>query len=197
METAIFCRHAESELSALGIANGDPRVPCGLTEYGDEQARALGRALAGREIGLAVTSEFERTRRTAEIALSGRELPWLELAELNDVRVGAFEGGNLDLYREWAHAHQPEDRPPGEGESRAEVAARFAKGFHIVLERPELTILVVMHGLAISYLRETAAGSGPKAVHDAVPYARPFEFGRDELESAVERLDAWTKSPSW
>ncbi len=197
METAIFCRHAESELSALVIANGDPQVPCGLTDYGEEQAQALGRALAGREIDLAVTSEFERARRTAEIALSGRELPWLELAELNDVRVGAFEGADLDQYREWAHTHSPEDTPPGEGESRAEVALRYAKGFRIVLERPESAILVVTHGLAISYLRETAAGSNPKAVNDPVPYARPFEFARDELTSAIERLDAWTKNPSW
>jgi probable phosphoglycerate mutase len=198
MQEVIVARHAESECSAEGIVNGDPKGhPCELTELGEEQAWALGRSLGGRQIDLYVTSEFARTRRTAEIALGGRELPWLELRELNDIRVGAFEGGPLDAYRHWAHTHPPEEPPPGGGESRAEAARRYAIGFRMVLRRPERTVLVVTHGLAVSFLREVTSSESPRAHHDLVPYARPFEWTAAELEQALDRLEAWTKAPFW
>ncbi|MGD0167551.1 MAG: histidine phosphatase family protein [Gaiellaceae bacterium] len=196
MQTLIVARHAESECSARGIVNGEPNSLCSLTERGEEEARALGRSLAGRELDLYVTSEFRRARQTAEIALTRRELPWLELAELNDIRVGAFEGGPLDLYTSWAHEHEPEERPVG-GESRAEAAARFVRGFRIVLARPEPTILVVTHGLVVSYLREATGGVAPRARHAPVPYARPFEYGVEELRQALDLLDAWLQDPHW
>ncbi len=198
MQTLILARHGESECSARGIVNGDPaNVDCPLSERGEKEARALGRSLAGREIDLYSTSEFARTRQTARIALAGRELPWLELADLNDIRVGAFEGGALDLYVTWAHENAPEEQPPGGGESRAEAAARYVRGFRIVLARPERTILVVTHGLAVSYLREAIAGNEPRARHVPVPYARPFEYSEDELSQALYRLETWLENPRW
>jgi broad specificity phosphatase PhoE len=199
MQTLIVARHAESECAARGIANGEPNEHCPLTERGEEEARALGRALAGRELDLYATSEFRRAQQTARIALAGREpeLPWLELAELNDIRVGAFEGGPLDLYISWAHVNAPAERPPGEGESRAEAAARFARGFRIVLDRPEQTIFVVTHGLAVSFLREAIAGNAPRARHAPVPYARPFEYSTEELAQALALLEDWLRDPRW
>ena len=197
METAIVARHAESELSSIGIVNGDPSVHCGLSEHGEEQARALGRALARREVDLYVTSEFERARRTAEIALAGREVPWLMLAELDDIRIGTFEGGSLDLYRRWSHSRPSKEHSPGGGESRVEAARRFAKGFRVVIERPERVILVVTHGLAVRYLLDTIAGETPTQSHALVPCARPFEFTQGELAKALDRLEAWADEPSW
>jgi len=197
MQTILVARHAESECSARGIVNGEPNSRCPLTERGEKQARALGRSLVGRQIDLFATSEFPRARRTAEIALAGREPPWLELAELNDIRVGAFEQGPLEQYTSWAHTHGPEDRSPGGGESRSESAARFARGFRIVLARAEPVILVVTHGLAVSFLREASAGEGFHAHHVPVPYARPFEFGAEEFARALDRLEAWLLDPHW
>ncbi len=197
MQTALIARHAESECSDRGIVNGEPNSRCPLTERGQEQARALGRSLVGREIDLYVTSEFPRARQTAEIALAGREPPWLELAELNDIRVGAFEQGPLEQYTSWAHTHEPDDHPAGRGESRSEAAARFARGFRVVLDRTEPVVLVVTHGLAVRYLREAAAGRGFRAHHVPVPYARPFEFDAAELGQAIDRLEAWLEDPSW
>ncbi len=197
MQTILVARHAESECSAQGIVNGKPNSRCSLTKRGKEEARALGRSLIGRQLDLYVTSAFRRARQTAETALAGRELPWLELAELNDIRVGAFEGGSLDLYTSWAHENAPEEHPPGGGESRVEAAARFARGLRIVLARAEPVILVVTHGLAVSFLREAAAGRSFRARHAPVPYARPFEFGAEELTQALDRLEAWLEDPHW
>lgn len=197
MQLVLVARHAESECSTQGIVNGEPNDRCSLTERGEEEARALGRSLIGRELDLYVTSEFRRARQTAEIALAGREMPWLELPELNDIRVGAFEGGALDLYTSWAHTHEPDEQPPGGGESRVEAAARFARGLRIVLARTESAILVVTHGLAVSFLREAAAGREFRARHAPVPYARPFEFSAEELTRALDRLETWLEDPRW
>ena len=199
MQTILVTRHAESECSARGVVNGEPNSRCPLTERGGEQARALGRSLVGRRIDLYVTSEFPRARRTAEIALTGHEPepPWLELAELNDIRVGAFEQGPLENYVSWAHTHEPDECPAGGGESRSEAAARYARGFRVVLARTEPVILAVTHGLAVSFLREAAAGQGFHARHVPVPYARPFEFGAAELAQALDRLEAWESDPRW
>ncbi len=199
MQTILVARHAESECSARGIVNGEPNSRCPLSELGEGQAGALGRSLVGRSIDLYVTSEFPRARRTAEIALSGREPepPWLELAELNDIRVGAFEQGPLEDYVSWAHSHAPDDSPAGGGESRSEAAARFARGFRIVAARTEPVILLVTHGLAVSFLREAIAGRGFHARHVPVPYARPFEYTAGELTQALDRLEAWQKDPHW
>ncbi len=196
MKAAILARHGESELSLLGAMNGDPRVPCPLTAGGEEQARLLGQALLDDQIDLCVVTEFERTRRTADLALAGRDVPRLVVPELNDIRVGQFEGGPLETYRAWARERSPIEAPPG-GESRAQVAERYARGFRIVLGRPEEEILVVTHGLSIRYLLLAAGGSEPRPVVENVDYATPYRFSRSDLEHALERLKLWLRDPIW
>ena len=197
MNRAILARHGESELSVAGRTNGDPAVPCGLTRLGHEQARRLGAALSEETIDLCVTSKFERAIATADVALEGREVPRLVLAELNDIRVGSFEGGALEDYRAWAHAHGPEDPAPGDGESRVEAIRRYVGAFRTILARDEHTILVVAHGLPVRYIVEAAAGRLPAPVVEVVPYAQPFALDADELERAVDRLEAWSQRPAW
>ena len=72
MDEVILARHGESELSVVGTVNGDPSIACPLTEAGREQALRLGEQLAGDELDLCVTSEFERVRQTADLALGDR-----------------------------------------------------------------------------------------------------------------------------
>ena len=115
-----MARHGESEFSARQLVNGDPGISCPLTETGRTQARALGEALAQEGIDLCAVTEFERVRETAELALAGREVPFLVVPELNDPRYGEFEGGPLDAYREWIWAQGPLEAPPG-GEHRGEL----------------------------------------------------------------------------
>ena len=197
METAILARHGESEFSLRGAMNGDPGVACPLTDEGVAQANRLGEALQETEIDLCVVTEFDRTRQTAELALSGRDVPRLVLPDLNDIRVGDFEGGPLETYRAWARERSPVEVPPGGGESRAEAAERYAGGFRTVLERPERTVLVVAHSLPIRYLLLALDGSSPRPYAEAVEYASAHRLTRAELEEAVERLEAWSRAPSW
>jgi broad specificity phosphatase PhoE len=197
MERAILARHGESELSVDGLTNGDPRVACGLTEAGREQARRLGRLLAETTIELCAVSEFQRVHETADLALAGRGVPRLVLADLNDIRFGEFEGRPLAEYRQWAHAHSPEEPAPGGGDSRAETVRRYVRAYRTILARPEQTILVVAHGLPVRYVLDAAAERLPGPAVERVPYAEPFRLDADELRVAVERLEAWARAPSW
>lgn len=196
MQQALLTRHAESEFSVRGLTNGDPEIEVALTELGREQARRLGEQLAATEIDLCATSEFQRARETADLALAGREVPRIVIPELNDIRVGEFEGRLLADYRAWARAHGPEDEVPG-GESRAESVRRYVTAFREVAARPEPTILVVAHSLPIRYVLNAAAGGLPRPAMEQVPYAEAFPLSADELAEAVERLETWSLAPSW
>jgi broad specificity phosphatase PhoE len=197
MEQVILARHGESAFSVLGNVNGDPATACALTDIGQEQARRLGEQIAGEPIDLCITSEFERVRQTADLALTGRDVPRLVVPELNDVRFGSFEGGTLDAYREWASTNEPTVEAPGGGESRSATVERYVRAYRTILDRPERLILVVAHGLPIRYVLNALEEVDPAPLVDQVAYAEPYRLDREMLERAVERLDRWAQSPAW
>jgi broad specificity phosphatase PhoE len=198
MERLILVRHGESEFSARSACNGDPRAANGgLTARGRDEARALADTLTDEPIDLCATSEFARTRETADLALAGRDVPRIVVPELNDIRFGRFEGAPLDEYRVWAHAAGPGEACPGGGESRAEAALRFAAGYRVLLARPEDTALVVCHALPIRYVLWASAGRDPSAFVESVGHCEPHAFAAAELERAVARLEAWAAAPAF
>jgi 2,3-bisphosphoglycerate-dependent phosphoglycerate mutase len=197
VERVVLARHGESELSLVGRTNGDPSFVVGLTEAGREQARQLGRELAGEAVDLCVTSEFQRAKGTADLALEGRKVPRLVLPELNDIRFGEFEGRLLTEYRVWAHSHGPDEPAPGGGDSRAQTVARYVAAYGELLDRPEASVLVVAHGLPVRYVLDAVEGRNPAAAVAQVPYAEPFRLSAAELRTAVARLAAWADNPVW
>jgi broad specificity phosphatase PhoE len=197
MDEVILARHGESELSVVGMVNGDPAVACALTPTGEEQARRVGERLADVSIDLCATSEFERAIRTADIALAGRDVPRLVLPELNDVRFGRFEGGTLSDYRAWAAENEPTIEAPGGGESRSATVARYVRAYRTILARPERTILVVAHGLPIRYVLNALDETDPAPLVEQVAYAEPYTLQRRELTLALDRLERWSRAPAW
>jgi probable phosphoglycerate mutase len=195
MERAIFVRHGESEYSARKLVNGDPTVVVGLTEEGRQQARQLAERLAGEPIDLCVVTEFGRTRETADLALEGREVPRIVLRDLNDPFYGEFEGKALAEYRKWAGTHGPLDVPPGEGEARAAIAERYARGFRTLLERPEESLLVVCHSLPIAFALAAADGRRPSAKMPLITPAEPHILYEPSLRDAVEHIEEWVRDP--
>jgi probable phosphoglycerate mutase len=197
VDSGILARHAESTLNLRQALNGDPGSACPLTPAGEEQARRLGAVLAGDTIDLCVVSEFERAQRTAELALAGRDVPVEVWPELNDPRYGRFEGGLLEDYRAWATAHASGEAPPGGGESRHALVTRYARGLRRLLERPESSVLAVVHSLSIAYVLAAGRGEDPAPRAELVLNAHPYRVSAGELREAVERLEAWCAAPTW
>jgi broad specificity phosphatase PhoE len=170
--------------------NGDPRVEVALTEQGVEEARRLGLQVANLPLDLCVHTRFGRTRRTAELALEGRGIPFLEEPLLDDVDIGDLEGRSVDDYRSWKDEHTRADRFPG-GESLDESARRYAEGFRRLLARSEQATLVVGHEIPLRYALNAAGGSDDLdwPAH-AMANATPFLFSDDSLARAVARIEA-------
>ena len=197
MERALLVRHAESVFSARGIANGRVDVRCPLSARGETQAQALAQAIADEDIHLCVTSELERTRQTADIALADRAVPRIVFPELNDPLYGSYESGPFDAYVAWALANDSATDPPGGGEQRWKLVARYAAGFRRLLERPERTILIVTHSLPVAYVLMARAGVDPAPRVPLVEYAKIHLISARELAHAVARLEGWCAAPTW
>jgi broad specificity phosphatase PhoE len=198
MERLILARHGESEYSLRGLVNGDPAAEVGLTPRGEEEARRLRREVAGEALDLAVHTGFPRTRTTLELVIAGRDVPVLEEPRLADPRAPRFEGLPLDEYRLWAWSAGSDLQPPGGGESRLTLAERYTAAYRSLLERPERTILAVLHALPIAYLLLAREGQPPRPRVDVqVEYARPYPFRAEELLRALAVLEQWCDSPTW
>ena len=197
MDSVILARHGESIFSERGLVNGEVAVPGPLTPRGEEEARALGDEIAADPIELCITTEFERTRQTADLALAGRDVPRLVVPELNDPLYGRFEGGELESYRSWAGSAASTDEVPGGGESRRHIIERYVRGFRLVLARAEQVVLVVAHSLPIAYVLAAREGIDPARRVPLVEHAHAYRFAAEELERAVALLEGWCVSPTW
>jgi probable phosphoglycerate mutase len=116
----LLARHGETEWSASGQHTGHTDVP--LTDAGVDQARALGRRLAGRSFELVLSSPLQRARKTCELAGLGEHA--LLRDELMEWDYGAYEGLTTPQIRErepgwlvWTH-------PIVDGETVEQVGVR-------------------------------------------------------------------------
>jgi hypothetical protein len=62
----------------------------------------------------------------------------------------------------------------------------------MLLERPEPTILAILHSLPISYLV-----SGPLRRLRLLDYAVPAIVPAPDVLARVERLESWATDPTW
>lgn len=194
MRRIILVRHAESVFSFRGILNGDPLRHGPLTERGREEAVELRRRLLHEDLDLCVTSPFLRARETADLALEGRPVPRLMLEEFGDVRVGIFEGKHVEEIRAWQRTRGPADPPPG-GESRVDAIERYCRGYRLLLDREEATILLVSHGLPVTAVLLAAKGQDPPISLEGVQVhtAEPYPLAAADLERAVAHLRDWAR----
>jgi broad specificity phosphatase PhoE len=194
MTLFILARHAQSRFNLEERVNGDPSVPVELTERGAEQARQLGRQVAHVPIDLCVTTRFERARRTAEIALEGRAVPFREEPLLDDIDVGLMEGRTTAEYRAWKQEHSRRDPLPG-GESLEQAGVRYARAFAALVPTSAQVVLVVCHEIPVRYALNAAAGSDSleAPVHD-VPNAAPFLFDTVALDRAAQAIERMTRT---
>jgi broad specificity phosphatase PhoE len=194
VRTLVLARHGEAASNEAGTVSGTPPGQ-GLTPTGIEQARLLADAAVRERVDLGVATEFLRAQQTLELALDGGGAPTMVLPQLNEIRFGDFDGGPLAEYRLWAWTEPPDVHPPGDGESRAEVAARVAAGLHVLLGRSEDTILAVAHALPVRYVLDAADGRVPTARIEPVAHAALYRVYAAGVTRAAETLRAWSRDP--
>ena len=134
-------RHGETEWARLGRHTGRTDIP--LTDTGREQARTLGRRLAGHSFALVLTSPLSRASETA--ALAGFGDTALADPDLQEWDYGAFEGRLTSDIRAEFPGWTIWDGPWQGGETIAEVAAR-ADRVIARLREADGDALVVAHG---------------------------------------------------
>ena len=164
---------------------------------GVEQGRRLATALAGEEIDIGVATQLLRTQETLELALAERDIPRLQVPELNEIGFGSFDGGPLPDYRAWAWNTPPDVPAPGGGESRAQGAARFAGALRQLLELREPAVLAVGHALMVRYVLDAVAGLVPAARMTPVPHAVAHRLSAADVDRAALVLEAWSLAPSF
>jgi broad specificity phosphatase PhoE len=151
-------------LEAIDIPERDADVP--LSETGREQARAVGKWLAGLDAEerpeVAVVSPYLRARQTAELALAGAGVPAVVDERLRDRELGVLDlltgrGVQARLPDEFARRARLGKfyyRPPG-GESWADMLLRLRSllrelredqpGGRVLLFGHEATVLLVRY----------------------------------------------------
>jgi broad specificity phosphatase PhoE len=164
MGEIVVVRHGETEWSRSGQHTGVTDLP--LLPDGEEQARALGKALSGRRFVEVWVSPRQRARRTAELA----GLPPTAVVEdLVEVDYGGYEGRTTVEIREelghpwtlWKDGTVPGDT---EGETLQQVAKRVDRVLDVV--RPLLAdgdVALVAHGHVLRILTARWLGLAPAA----------------------------------
>jgi len=189
----VLVRHAESTANVGHLVNSDPSHLVGLTARGRDQALHLGAQIANLRLDLAVATRFLRTQETLRLALRGREVPTLIEPDLDEIRAGDFDGGQIDDYRFWKARHVRSDAFP-HGESVDDALLRYACALGSLLARTERVILVVLHEFALRQIAAAAAGDTSTRIDAELTNATPYLFDHAALALAADRLKSLARS---
>jgi broad specificity phosphatase PhoE len=151
----LLARHGQSEWNAVGRWQGQADPP--LTALGRTQAAALAEKLAGELLDAILSSDLARAFETAQIVARSRWLTVETDARLREIDCGEWSG----LTTEEIQARYPEGWARQEtggdgwehGETHEAMSARIvAEVSRVAAERPEATLLLVLHGGVIRAL---------------------------------------------
>ena len=163
MKTILTVQHTEAEHHLSGHCGS--RHEWALTERGRETAFRIGEWLKeesnGKQFRMYVSPQL-RTRQTAEEINRSLGLTPVFRDELRECDAGEGSGMPMDWYR----AHQafrgsgfdPDYRPFPSAETDHELWKRLEPFFREIMENEEENVLVVSHGVTLSFLQSMLAG---------------------------------------
>jgi len=175
-------RHGETEWARLGRHTGRTDIP--LTDTGRDQARALGRRVAGHRFGLVLTSPLSRAAETARLAGVGERAATLD--DLMEWDYGALEGRTTADIRSGMPDWTIWRGPWPDGETADDVGARADRVIALIRDsRADGDVLVFAHGHLLRVLAARWIGLAPAS------------GGLFELATATLSILGWDReSPS-
>ncbi len=163
--TIYFVRHGQTDANVAQLFAGSG-TDATLTEQGEEQALATGKALSEVSFSDVYASELTRTQKTAELVLSENlsETPEIEvLSQWNDIDWGQVEGMPasevFSIYPDFNEdtyigiATDESFVSPIQAETKAEVISRMHTALNQVAAETEGNALVVGHSSMIWCLK--------------------------------------------
>ncbi|MDO8572167.1 MAG: class I tRNA ligase family protein [bacterium] len=163
----IVMRHAQAENNVSAVVSNDPRNGSKLTEEGKRQAIKTGKSLRNKKIDTIYSSDFYRTKETAEIVAREIGIPSENIifdARLREVNTGTFEKKTNAEYN--GYFSSPLERfykTPPEGENLMDVKRRVMEFiFEIDRKNSHKNILTVGHDHASWALVAGSQGFTPE-----------------------------------
>jgi len=169
MTTLLVARHGETDWNRDKRWLGQVDRP--LTDLGREQARALGKALAGEPISVAYASDLSRALETAKIALEGRGVEVTPIRDLRERSLGAWEGVAGDELAarfpvEFAKWKSGESAGADDAEPFGPFAERVMRAVRLIAtSNPDATVLVVAHSGPMRAIEAAARGLDYATAH--------------------------------
>lgn len=145
-------RHGGTEGNRSGVVSYSAQKNDNLTKEGEGEVRKTAENLKDKKIDLIITSNFVRTKETAEVLRDALNLTKDQVVEdprLCEINPGEFDGKNWQEYHEYVS-----DMGPGwfkkkikGGESFADVARRVGEALYEIEKKyQDKNILFVTHG---------------------------------------------------
>lgn len=173
--TLILARHGEADWNREQRWQGQADRP--LTPRGRQQARELGRSLAGFTIDAVYASDLVRAYETAKLAVGGRGLPVGSLPALRERGIGPWEGledGEIPARfpREYRAFLDGASAGPWGAESFESLVSRVEAAIHwIAVRHGTGTALVVAHSGPLAVIHAAATGVDFLTAQRSIPQA--------------------------
>ncbi len=156
-----YVRHGFTQWNIDGFTQGHSDIP--LCDDGRAQAREAAKLLADKHIDLCIASPLSRTRETAEIILSGRDVPISFDERIKERHFGSYEG--KPYFRQETEEFKTkvwdidEDGKYGDIETMASVVKRLYEFLDEIKEKyKDKSVLIVSHGGLSSAVKYYIAG---------------------------------------
>jgi probable phosphoglycerate mutase len=173
-------RHGQTDWNVEGRYQGQIDIP--LNAKGLEQARELGKRLAGSKFEAIYSSDLSRASQTADVLAEMLGLPVNLHPGLREINHGEWEGQTIaEVHERYApfiterKSNLLDSRPPG-GESPREVAQRVAATADMIHQaHPSGVVMLVAHGFSLATLICQACGFPLTDVYQHIPdNAQPY-----------------------
>ena len=215
--TVVLVRHGQTEMTVARGYSGSGEPGPSLDETGRRQARDAATLVhrIGTDLwddiaypGEVIASPMVRTQQTGEIVAERLSLPFSVDPTFQEADFGDWQGLTAEEIEDrWPGMLEPWHteglvRPPGGGESVADVGARVREGLHRLqsLGGPR-TVVVVSHAVAIRAMLGVTMGANPgswsqlRVAPASVSIVRLFSDRRDEIAVVGVPGTGWSELP--